>query len=182
MPRGFPDSPALYYAQRYARYARSIGSGRQVGRGSGFNATYRYTIKNVVIYDAALDKELRSSSGIVWKYMEKRGKLALEAAKKQVGVKTGALRMSIHMKHLANSTGQYVWIGSNKNYAYIHHQGSKPHLITPSRATTLRFTSGGRVVYARSVLHPGTKPNRYLSSQMKYFFMSLSGITNYCSI
>jgi hypothetical protein len=174
MPLGglVPDSPLIYYAQRYSRYSRSLrGGGRRSG--GGFNATYSWTLTNVIIYDAALDKELRSPSGILWKYMEKRGKLAVEAAKKQVGVKTGALRMSIHMKHLANSTGQYVWIGSNKNYAYIHHQGSRPHLITPSRAATLRFTSGGRVVYARSVLHPGTKPNRYLSSQMKYFFMRL---------
>lgn len=173
MPRGFPDSPALYYAQRYARYAKGMGSGRRVGRGAGLNTRYSWTITNVVIYESVLDNELRSPSGMVWKYMSRRGNLALEAAKKQVGVKTGALKMSIHMKHLANATGQYVWIGSNKNYAYIHHQGSRPHLITPSRAATLRFTSGGRLVYARSVLHPGTKPNRYLSSQMKYFFMSL---------
>jgi len=163
-----PDSirVANYYGRSLTRPLRRGGS-------RGFNATYSWTITNVIIYEAALAKELKSPSGIVWKYMSRRGKLALEAAKKQVGVRTGALRMSINMKHLANATGQYIWIGSDKNYAYIHHEGSRPHLITPSRASTLRFTSGARIIYSRSVLHPGTRPNRYLSSQIKYFFMRL---------
>jgi hypothetical protein len=164
-----PDG--IRFASYHAR--RLTSASRRSGRPRGFNATFSWTITNVIIYQAALAKELKAPSGIVWKYMSRRGKLALAAAKKQVGVRTGALRTSIHMKHLANAMGQYIWIGSNKNYAYIHHEGSRPHLITPSRATTLRFTSGGRLIYARSVLHPGTRPNRYLSSQMKYFYMSL---------
>jgi hypothetical protein len=169
MPWGalIPDSirVANYYGRRMLR-SKAKGP-------AGFNATYSWKITNVILYDAVLAKELRGPSGIVWKYMSRRGKLALEAAKKQVGVRTGALRMSINMKHLANATGQYIWIGSNKSYAYIHHEGSRPHLITPSRASTLRFTSGARIIYSRAVLHPGTRPNRYLSSQLKYFFMSL---------
>jgi hypothetical protein len=173
MPLGglIPDSPLIYYGQRYSRYLSRMRGGAR--RGGAPNVTYSWAVTNVIIYETALARELRAPSGMVWNYMARRGKLALEAAKRQVGVRTGALKMSIHMKHLANATGQYIWIGSNKNYAYIHHEGSRPHLITPSRASTLRFTSGARIIYSRSVLHPGTRPNRYLSSQLKYFYMSL---------
>jgi hypothetical protein len=77
------------------------------------------------------------------------------------------------MKHLANANGQYLWIGSNKNYAYIHHEGTRPHIITPTKAKALRFTSGRRVIYTRMVKHPGTKPNRYLSNQLRFFMMKV---------
>lgn len=41
--------------------------------------------------------------------------------------------------------------------------GTRPHEIRPRRrGGTLRFTTGGRVVYARVVHHPGTQPNRFL--------------------
>ena len=43
-------------------------------------------------------------------------------------------------------------------------QGTNPHEIRPRRPNgVLRFTlKGGRVVYARHVNHPGTKPNNFL--------------------
>jgi hypothetical protein len=91
----------------------------------------------------------------------------MAAAKAQVGVRTGALRSSIHMRHLRDSRGQYVKIGSNLDYALLHHQGSKPHVIRPDRAKVLRFVRGSRVIFATSVMHPGTKANRYLSDNLK---------------
>lgn len=170
MAYGLPDSAALYYATRYSRYVKGLQRGT---RGVRTNTSFNWTITNVLIYDNMLRKELQTPAGGLWRYMQRAGQRAVTGAKVQAGVRTGALRMSIHMKHLANATGQYVWVGSNKSYAYIHHEGSRPHIITPSRASTLRFTSGSRVIYTHMVRHPGTRPNRYLSSQMKYFFMSL---------
>lgn len=91
----------------------------------------------------------------------------MAAAKAQVGVRTGALRASIHMRHLRDSRSQYVKIGSKKKYAYMHHEGTKPHLITPNRAHVLRFVSRGRLVYAHAVRHPGTKANKFLSDNLR---------------
>ena len=91
----------------------------------------------------------------------------MAAAKAQVGVRTGALRSSIHMRHLRDSRGQYVKIGSNLDYALLHHQGTKPHVIRPDRAKVLRFVRGSRIIYTTSVMHPGTKANRYLSDNLK---------------
>lgn len=45
--------------------------------------------------------------------------------------------------------------------------GTAPHEIRPKRSGgRLRFTVGNRVVFARSVQHPGTKPNNFLWKAM----------------
>lgn len=165
---GLPDSAAGYYAMKYLRQSRKLAA-----RAAAFPIRMQFQVVDVKIYDAALRKELQSPSGIVWKWLRRRGEFAVSAAKRQVGVRTGALRQSIHMKQLANATGQYLWIGSKKNYAYLHHEGSRPHFIVPTKAEVLRFSSGSRVIYSRRVLHPGTRPNRYLSDQLKYFTMKM---------
>jgi hypothetical protein len=112
----------------------------------------------VIIRKAELDFMLNNPSGNVGRYLAKKGRIVQAAAKSQVGVRTGALR---------DSRGQYVKIGSALNYALLHHEGSKPHLIVPNRATVLRFVNRGRVVYAHAVMHPGTKANRYLTDNLK---------------
>lgn len=41
--------------------------------------------------------------------------------------------------------------------------GTRPHRIYPRKqGGVLRFTTGGKVVFARYVNHPGTKPNDFL--------------------
>ena len=110
---------------------------------------------------------LNNPSGDVGRYLAKKGRIVQAAARSQVGVRTGALRASIHMRHLRDSRGQYVKIGSALNYALLHHEGSKPHLIVPKRATVLKFATRGRMVYAHAVMHPGTKANRYLTDNLK---------------
>ena len=45
--------------------------------------------------------------------------------------------------------------------------GTRPHEIRPRRpGGVLRFTTGGRTVFARRVDHPGTKPNPFLWKAM----------------
>jgi hypothetical protein len=121
----------------------------------------------VVIRKPALDNYLKSPAGPVGKYLAKKGRLIEMAAKRQVGVRTGALRSSIHMRHMTDPRGQYVKIGSPLSYARMHHQGTKPHLIKPNTAHMLRFYSKGQVVFANMVRHPGTPPNRYLTDNMR---------------
>lgn len=126
--------------------------------------------KSFIINEAKLREELNTPAGELWKWLHKRGEKAVIGAKRQVGVQTGALKRSIHMKHTGNLTGQYLWIGSTRGHALVHHEGSKPHLITPNSPNqVLKFSRGSRVVFARQVMHPGTKPNPYLSSQLRHF-------------
>lgn len=120
----------------------------------------------VVWHRRALDNLLKSPTGPVGRLLHKKGLAVLTAARGQVGVKTGKLKASLHMEHKRNAKGQYVRVGSPLKYAYAHHEGTKPHVITPDRKEYLRFSSKGRVVYSRVIMHPGTKPNRYLTDNL----------------
>lgn len=120
-----------------------------------------------VVFRPAMDTYLNSPSGQVGKYLARKGRLIEAAAKRQVGVQTGALRSSIHMRHFTDPRGQYVKIGSPLKYARLHHEGTKPHLIRPNTAHMLRFQSRGQIVFAHLVRHPGTPPNRYLTDNMR---------------
>ena len=121
-----------------------------------------------VYFYPTMDYMLKSPSGAVGRYLHARGKLVEAAAKRQVGVQTGALRASIHMRHLKDTRGQYVRIGSPLSYAYMHHEGTKPHLIKPNNSQVLRFYTKGQLVITHLVRHPGTKPNRYLRDNLKW--------------
>jgi len=121
----------------------------------------------LIFRETAMEKLLISPSGDVGKYLAKKGRLIEAGAKRQVGVQTGALRASIHMRHFSDPRGQYVKIGSSLNYARMHHEGTKPHLIRPNTAHMLRFYSKGQIVFAHMVRHPGTPANRYLTDNMR---------------
>ena len=120
----------------------------------------------VILYENKMVELLESPRGAVGKDLARRGRLVRAAAKKQVGVRTGALRSSIHMRHLVDSRGQYVQIGSDLSYALMHHEGTRPHLILPNRSPVLVFTKRGKLILAHSVNHPGTKANKYLTDNL----------------
>lgn len=123
----------------------------------------------VIFREPALDRLLNSPAGEVGRHLSRIGLQILAGAKVQVGVRTGALRASLHMRHLRDPRGQYVRIGSPLPYARLHHEGSRPHIITPNSAQVLRFVSRGQVIFAHAVRHPGTRPNRYLTDNLRRF-------------
>ena len=125
-----------------------------------------FAFSDVKINKTMLDYVTNSPIGDVGKYMKKRGRLMVALAKRQVGKDTGALSASIKMTNYRTTYGQNMKIGSEVNYALMHHNGTRPHIIRPDTAQILKFTSGSRVVHTREVNHPGTKPNRYLSDQL----------------
>ena len=163
------DSPLIYAGQRLARQARSRSSvWNPKGVGAGATSVSRIGFSNmrIVFRRPQLDYYLNNTKGPVGRYMFERGLRIMMAAKGQVGVKTGALKASINMTQYRVPMGQNVKIGSPLSYALLHHEGTKPHIITPDRAEVLRFSSRGRVVYTRIVRHPGTKPNKYLADNL----------------
>ena len=167
MPYGLPDSWGTYAVRKAARSFRRqgrIAANRAIPGGATV-----YTIKRINVYQGALKAFLNTPAGPLWREVERRAEFAQKMARKQVGVKTGALRQSIYKRHLGNASGQYVTIGSNKSYAYAHHEGTRPHIIVASGGGNLVFTKNGKVIHAKQVFHPGNKPNKYLSNQLKYF-------------
>lgn len=125
-----------------------------------------FKIGKIVFYDSQVDYLLNNPAGPVGRSLVRRGVKVLDAARRQVGVDTGKLQKSLRITHERSTRGQFVKVGSKLNYALAHHQGSRPHIITPTRAQVMVFNKGSRVIYATSVRHPGTEANRYLTDNL----------------
>ncbi len=168
MPKGLPDSWgtwAVGQASRGMRGRGRRGSGRGPARGAA-QVQFTYRFKGLRLYEPEFTIMINGDDGLVGRYMKRKARAMVFAAKAQAGYKTGALKKSIHFRHTTHAYGHKLWIGSRLSYAYMHHEGTKPHIILPKKAEVLRFTKGTRVIYSRGVRHPGTKPNRYLSNQL----------------
>jgi hypothetical protein len=126
---------------------------------------------NLNIDSTLIDYTVNDPNGVVGKEFRRRGLRATAAAKRQVGVDTGQLKGAIKMTHSRAGQFQRIVIGANVPHARDHHEGTRPHMIEPTGQRLLRFTKGSRVIYTRRVMHPGTRPNRYLTDQIKYFLV-----------
>ena len=108
---------------------------------------------------------LNGAGGMVDNDMRRRALTVQGAARRQVGRRTGVLQKSIHSRRTRDSIGPYWYVGSTVSYAYMHHEGTRPHMIARTRGK-LRFAKGGTGGFAVAVSHPGTKPNRYLKDNL----------------
>ena len=120
---------------------------------------------------AELDFFLNDPQGEVGQSLRRIAIRIVVAAKVQVGKDTGELAKSIEFVHERIGLFQQVRIGSDNEIALIHHEGTRPHAIVARNAQALRFSSNGRIVYARFVNHPGTKPNNYLSDNLRLAYV-----------
>lgn len=87
--------------------------------------------------------------------------LAVHSAKTSSRYKsrTGELARSIHRAPM----GAWAWkISADAPHAAYVEFGTRPHRIDARRAKALRFVQHGRVVFRRSVQHPGTQPTHFL--------------------
>jgi len=100
--------------------------------------------------------------------MKAEGRSVARRWKDRVGVKTGALKRSIKWVLEGSGKRRTVRIFSDKHYASYEERGTKPHKIFPkSEGGVLRFTIGNRVIFSRSVSHPGTKGSGALKAAMR---------------
>ena len=117
---------------------------------------------------AGMHAVLRGEGGPVWNDISKRTRKATTLAKAQVGKDTRALYRSISSRVSAGSRGGVTGVvTANNKIALMHHNGTRPHIIMANKKSTLRFKSRGKIVYAKVVRHPGTKPNRYLTDSLR---------------
>ena len=128
------------------------------------NITYKLT--NINWRNTELDFLLNNPEGEIGRDLNKRARKVLDAARAQVGVDTGKLKASLALTRGRNVRGQFVMVGSKLNHALMHHEGTRPHIVTPTRSQVMVFNKGGQVIYATRVNHPGTKPNRYLKDNL----------------
>ena len=120
----------------------------------------------IIFNEAEMHRMLRTPNGMVGEWMDQKGRTLVGLAKRQVGVDTGDLRRSITHKTTGESYGVQVLVSANDEIAMMHHNGTRAHRIEPVRQQVLRFVVRGKVVYARQVWHPGTKPNKFLTDNL----------------
>lgn len=82
-------------------------------------------------------------------------------------VDTGNMRDQTTVRDFPQANGVLVEANVDTDYAEYVSEGTRPHVIKPRRAKALRFTVGGRVVYATKVDHPGTKPNSWWNDSIR---------------
>jgi hypothetical protein len=82
-------------------------------------------------------------------------------------VDTGRLRASGRMDMGMGPKGPKGTVSYPVQYAAAVHDGSSPHVIKARKAKVLRFRVGGRTVYARQVMHPGSAGRPFLRDAAK---------------
>lgn len=118
-------------------------------------------------YPTQVNYVFKSPRGPVGDHLRDVGRRIEIAAKIQVGKVTGGLASTIYSRVYANSRGvATLEVGADHPNALMHHDGTKPHLITPNNVRAMRFPGRTGVVYAKAVMHPGTAPNRFLSDNL----------------
>jgi hypothetical protein len=183
MPKGLPDSWGLYLATKAVKSVRRRGRGGWpsvvfaplIGPGK---AGVAYKFKDVIFYPGKLESLLNSPRGTVGRELHRRALTAQMMAKQQVGKRNGSMAASIYMTHYAHSRGQTIKIGARHSKAFMHHEGTRPHIIRAKNTPNLTFRRGATIVHAPLVRHPGTRPNKFLYTPMKQNFKDLGQIRN----
>jgi HK97 gp10 family phage protein len=86
--------------------------------------------------------------------------------------KSGSVERSIRYDVSGSGLAGRVFLdtGISKHAEYVH-EGTRPHPIpkpgNPRNRKALYWVSGGKAFFARSVKHPGTKPDPFLTSAVK---------------
>jgi hypothetical protein len=136
---------------------------------------------HVVLHPQAVNELLRGETGPVVRYLFVAGEIVRQEAKRLVGYsqpdpvprrkpRSGPhLRDTIVKRLVSTSSGPTMQVGSESKVALWHHEGTQAHTIVPRRAARLVFYSprAGRVIFAKIVHHPGTKPNRFLTNALR---------------
>lgn len=122
----------------------------------------------VYIPDQAALRYFKGWQGPVGRDLIRRGRTLEFRARNSAGIDTGRLRADIETRRKDVTDGIEIQVGSwNIDWALVHHEGSRPHVILPRRAPRLVFRVNGRIVFAKRVNHPGTRPNSYLSRWLR---------------
>ena len=82
--------------------------------------------------------------------------------------RSGQLSRSISIDVASSGLHGEVYLDETMaEYGPAIHDGSKPHKIEPKTKKALSFESGGSLYARRSVQHPGTKPDPFLTEALE---------------
>ena len=108
---------------------------------------------------------LRLPGGLVDRNLRRRVERVQTAAER---LAPGSMGDGIRTRIDYRSDGPVGVITSTHPATLFVVNGTRPHIIRPRRPNgALRFTIGGRVVYAKFVNHPGTRPNSFMIEALR---------------
>ena len=127
----------------------------------------------LIIDGAVMERLMHSPEGLIGRWLYGQAQRVQDAARVDCPKRTGKLSQSIVKRPVITSElGMSVIIGAYQPYAVFVHEGTKAHVIMPKTAKALHWVNGaGDDVFAKSVHHPGTKPHRFLTDNMKLMFI-----------
>lgn len=138
---------------------------------------YKVEIPNLDLMREAFAKSPQKIAPILIDAVKKAGAEIVNEEKKQAPVKTGNLRRAIELQ-----TGNiYARITPTANYSsYVNFgtgiYGDRHDYIRPTRAKVLRFTIGGKVVYAKRT--KGQRANDFIGRTLDAKISNINDIFN----
>ena len=128
-------------------------------------------LKSSVLGAEDFSKNLQKSPALMLsvlnQILREAGAVFVPALKANTPVKTRKLRNSTVFQIKGMDTDMRLEVrqgaktASGEFYGHFVRGGTRPHMIRPKNKKALMFEIGGKVVFAKSVKHPGTAPNRY---------------------
>jgi hypothetical protein len=114
-----------------------------------------------------VERMLRLPGGMVYRNMERRvQRVEAEARRRAPGSMGSGSNLTVQIRR--GPGGDFQGVINSRHPASLYVLGgTRPHVIRPVRARALKFTVGGATVYAKVVMHPGTKPNRFLQEALR---------------
>lgn len=128
-----------------------------------------YTLGPIKLNQRGLYATLNSQRSPVANHIRDLGRKTTVTAKLLAGTRTGQLKRSIKMTRDRSVVNEYaVLVGSDVRHALVHHQGARPHVITPRNPTGMLVFRGKRgMVFTSRVNHPGHGANKYLTRALQ---------------
>lgn len=81
--------------------------------------------------------------------------------------RTGVLERAIDSDVQERPLVGYVFVTRDAPYGKYVHEGTRPHEIRPRKKRALRWATGGGFVFAKNVMHPGTKADPFLKNALE---------------
>jgi len=119
------------------------------------------------LHRTTIERMLRLPGGMVYRNMERRvQRVEAEARRRAPGSMGQGGNITVQIRR--GPGGDFQGVINSRHPASLYVLGgTRPHVIRPVRARALRFTVGGQTVHAKIVMHPGTKPNRFLQEALR---------------
>jgi len=132
---------------------------------------------NVTLDPGAVRTLLSDPRGEVGVWLGVTGREVASRARQLAPRQTGRLAASIQASDVGRTGAELsVDVEATAPYSLFVHQGTRPHVITPSQASILRFPGrGGGVVFTPKVDHPGTKAQPFLMDALRATMRNYGG-------